>query len=264
VVWHLHSPFGDRGIAGQAKEALKLRLLGRRARVAAVSEAILSEVLESGFPSGRACYIPNGIDLSRATSRHAGRDEVRRELAIPPGAQVALAFGWDPLRKGVDLALEAFASLATSDPGLILVVVGTDELQALLADRFAHGFPGWLRSLRPREHVGDLYAAADLFLSASRVEGFPYALGEALANGLPVVVSDIPGCEWAREIEGTPFFPSGNAVALSEAIRDVALWTPQRRAAFGSAGSALAEERLSLHAWAARVARLYERSLAEG
>jgi hypothetical protein len=44
----------------------------------------------------------------------------------------------------------------------------------------------------------------------------------------------------------------------------VALWTPQRRTAFGSAGRALAEERLSLHAWAARVARLYERSLAEG
>jgi glycosyltransferase involved in cell wall biosynthesis len=265
VVWHLHSPFGNRGIAGRAKDALKLRVLGRRARVAAVSEAILSEVIDSGFPSRRASYIPNGIDLARATTRSAERDEVRRELAVPQGAQMVLAFGWDPLRKGVDLALQAFASLAArGDPGLVLVLVGTDELAALLAERFGSAFPSWLRFLRPREHVGDLYAAADVFLSASRVEGFPYALGEALANGLPVVVSDIPGCEWARDIEGTPFFPSGDAAALGEAIRDVVRWTPQRRAVFGRAGRALAEARLSLAAWATRVAELYERILAEG
>jgi glycosyltransferase involved in cell wall biosynthesis len=265
VVWHLHSPIGNRSIASQAKEAFKLRLLGRRARVAAVSEAILSEVIGWGFPSNRASYIPNGIDLARATARSAGRDALRRELAIPPGGQVVLAFGWDPLRKGVDVALDAFASLATrGDVEVVLVVVGTDDLQTLLEKRFAGGFPSWLRFLRPREHVGDLYAATDVFLSASRVEGFPYALGEALANGLPVVISDIPGCEWAREIEGTRFFPSGDGTALAEAVLDVARWTPERRAVFGRAGRALAEARLSLGAWAARVAGLYERAVAEG
>jgi glycosyltransferase involved in cell wall biosynthesis len=265
VVWHLHSPLGNRSVAGHAKEALKLRLLGRRARVAAVSEAILSEVVDSGFPADRASYIPNGIDLTRATTRCTGRDEVRRELAIPAAAQTVLAFGWDPLRKGMDLALDAFVSIAArGGVELVLVVVGTDELETLLRKRFGGALPSWLRFLRPREHVGDLYAAADVFLSASRVEGFPYALGEALANGLPVVVSDIPGCEWARDIDGTRFFPSGAAAALEEAIRDVAGWTPDRRAAFGRAGRALAKDRLSLEAWAGRVARLYERTLAEG
>jgi hypothetical protein len=207
---------------------------------------------------------PERIDLDHATRTHAGRDATRRELAISQGAQMVLAFGWEPLRKGIDLALEAFASLSTRGDGeIVLVVVGTDLLEAFLRERFGAAFPGWLRFLRPREHVADLYAAADAFLSASRAEGFPYELGEALANGVPTVLTDIPGCEWAREIEGTRFFPSGDATALTDAIADVVRWTPERRAVFGRKGRALAAARLSLRAWAARVAGLYQHALAE-
>src|SRR3954462_1789478 len=244
VVWHLHSPLPEvRRFGARAKDAMKHRVLGRRARVAAVSEAILREVVESGFPSARASYIPNGIDLARATTLHAGRTAVRRELGISDDAQMVLAFGWDPLRKGVDLALDAFASLAAGgDRRLVLTIVGPEGLEALFQGRFAGALPVWLRVLEPREHVADLYAAADIFLSASRAEGFPYALGEALAkgppppvrdkpglgeapaNGSPVAVSDIPGGEWLRDSEGTRYFPPGDGAALAAAIADVADW----------------------------------------
>ena len=266
VVWHLHSPFPPaRRIGARVKDAVKALVLGPRAHVAAVSEAILREVIDSGFPSRRASYIPNGVDLVHATAARAGRVETRRDLGVPQDTQMLLAFGWEPLRKGIDLALDAFAALAArGERKIVLVVVGTDELQAFLGARFGRTVPSWLRFLHPREDVADLYSAADAFLSASRLEGFPYALGEALANGLPVVVSDIPGCEWAREIAGTRYFRSGDAAELAEAIGEVVRWTPRRRVVFGGAGRALAETRLSLGTWAARVTSLYQHALADG
>jgi glycosyltransferase involved in cell wall biosynthesis len=264
LVWHVHSPFPPRRpVKSMAKELVKLGLLGRRARIAAVSDAIMRDCIGLGFPKARACTIPNAIDLAHATDARAGRDEVRRQLGVPSAAQVALAFGWQPVRKGIDLALDAVASLAGSgaEGGPVLAVVGTDELQAFLAARFGSALPRWVRFLRPQEHVADLYAAADVFLSSSRSEGFPYALGEALANGLPIVVSDIPGCEWARPVDAARFFPRDDAAALADALAGALRLDPAQREAQARSARAFARAHLSLDAWAIRVAELYREAL---
>jgi len=223
----------------------------------------MQEMIGCGFPARRACYIPNGVDLDHATTPRDGREAVRRELGVRDGATLALLFGWDPLRKGVDVALDAVAALARGEVEVVLALVGTEPMDALVRERLGGAVPPWLRVVRPRQHVADLYAAADVFISASRAEGYPYALGEALANGLPVVVSDIPGCEWAREIPGPRFFPSGDAIALAAALAEVARWPAERRARHAQEARSLAYGRLSLASWAERVAALYRRALDE-
>jgi glycosyltransferase involved in cell wall biosynthesis len=262
VVWHMHSPSPpDRRLKTLAKEALKARVLGRRAHAIAVSEAILGEAIRNGFPAARAEYIPNGVDVAHATATHLGRDEQRRRLGIAPAERLTIAFGWEPLRKGVDVVLDAAEERARRGDGGACLLVGGGELDAFLAARYRGALPRWLRTLPPQEHVGDLYAAADVFASASRAEGFPYALGEALANGLPVVVSDIPGVEWAHELAGARFFPSGDGTALAARLAEVDAWSPEERARRSAASRRFAERELSVATWAERVARLYHAAL---
>ncbi|HTP26777.1 MAG TPA: glycosyltransferase family 4 protein [Anaeromyxobacteraceae bacterium] len=263
VVWHAHSPMPKNlSVNSVAKEAIKMRVLGRSVHLAAVSPAILDEAIGNGFPVSRAHHIPNAVDVQRATAREIGRNETRRRLAIPPGAPTVLTFGWDPLRKGIDVALDAIASLWAGESGPFLLVIGGHELHAFLHARWRGTTPTWVRVLPLREHVGDLYAAADVFVSASRAEGFPYALGEAVANGMPILASHIPGCEWVREIEGARFVPPGDAVSLARALREAIRLSPERRAHIRRAQRAYAAEHLSLSAWAQRVAGVYRESLA--
>jgi glycosyltransferase involved in cell wall biosynthesis len=261
VVWHLHSPFPPRTLGWAAKNAVKLRLLGRAARVATVSDAILRQVLEAGFPPERAFSIPNGVDLAHACRPSLGREAMRRELELPEHAAVALLFGWEPLRKGVDVAIEAVGALAAAGRELVLLLVGTDALEEFVRARLGWPLPRWVRLVRPQECVADLYAAADLFLSASRAEGLPYAVGEALANGLPILASDIAGLEWARQLDGVLFFPSGDAAALARAIASAVDWPPARREAWRPVARAVAGSRLSLEGWAQGVAAIYRAAL---
>jgi glycosyltransferase involved in cell wall biosynthesis len=112
----------------------------------------------------------------------------------------------------------------------------------------------------PHETVEALMHASDLYVSASRREGSGYALIEALACGLPPVVSDIPsfraltgrgkvGALWAR----------GNASALAAALEDAAA---RPRVAARTATRAWFERELSFEAVGRKLGEAYAELLA--
>lgn len=136
----------------------------------------------------RAHVIPNPVrDMARfATPR------------VPPPAPVIVAVGRLVPAKGYDVLLKAFAEIAGEFPQAQLVIVGEGPeraaLQALaaalgIADRVA--LPGW--SPEP----GAVLASATMFALSSHYEGFPNALVEAMACGLPVISA---ACRGALEI----------------------------------------------------------------
>ena len=146
---------------------------------------------------------------------------------------------WEPLY-GVDVVVKAFCQAAAREPRLRLMLLGggsqAGHLRQLLAQ---HG-------LLERVHFGgqvsgdDLpayYRAADLYVSASHSDGSSVSLMEALASGLPVLVSDIPGNrEWIGPGEGAGWlFPDGDFTALGagmlRAAADESGLPEQRRAA---------------------------------
>jgi hypothetical protein len=85
-------------------------------------------------------------------------------------------------------------------------------------------------------------------LSASRTEGFSYALGEAIYSGLITVVSDILPNAWSREFKARFEFETENAESLSIALKNALEYNPIHEEI--TFNQKLFEQRYSLDAWA--------------
>ncbi len=166
------------------------RLLYRRAdRVVCQTPAMAADVCEVfAIPEAKLVVLPNPVDIKGIRARLAleqaqapdamGRDEGPRLLAVGRLSE----------EKGFDLLLEALAQVRQSFPAATLVIAGAGpEEGALTAQSSALGLQG---AIRFAGHVADTttcFAAASLFVLASRYEGLPNALLEAAAAGLPIV-----------------------------------------------------------------------------
>jgi glycosyltransferase involved in cell wall biosynthesis len=153
-----------------------------RADAVVVQTAGVADWARRHLPSARTVVIPNFV-CPRPGSRYP---------TGPDGAQERRLVGMGRLtpQKGFDLLIAAFARVAPAHPEWRLVIAGDGQersrLEALVSElgldtRVA--LPGVLNA---NEHL----ASADMFVLSSRFEGFPNALMEAMAAGLPVVSFD--------------------------------------------------------------------------
>jgi glycosyltransferase involved in cell wall biosynthesis len=112
--------------------------------------------------------------------------------------------------------------------------------------------------LIPRDEVYRRLAEADLFVSASRGEGLPLAVLQAMACRCPAVLSDIPA---HREIAGdtdlVPLVPVGDVQTLAEQIHRFRHMSPGERAAVGEQCRKLVESRFNLHLMHQRYSEVY-------
>ena len=187
---------------------------------------------------GRVHFIPGmGVELSLfSPADDAARRAAREALGLPPDAFAAVcAAEFSPRKNQADL----IRALALLPPDVFLLLPGDGELRThcrALADRLGVGgrviLPGYLPDVRKA------LAAADICISASRSEGLPFAVMEAMACGLPCVLSDVKGHrDLLEDAEAGELYPYGDAEALAEAVR-VLRDDPARRAAMGTAGQA--------------------------
>jgi glycosyltransferase involved in cell wall biosynthesis len=160
--------------------------------------------------------------------------------------------------------LEAIDALGRGGANAVLVLVGTEELRRFVAEWPAEGFRSSIRVLPPTESIADLYSAADIFISASRSEGWPYSVAEALANGVPVASTRIPGVSWAADAPGVTFFRPGDSRGLVQAIRYIASLPAADRSALAGRSRAFIRERHSVQEWARRIVRLFEETTGQG
>jgi glycosyltransferase involved in cell wall biosynthesis len=137
------------------------------------------------------------------------------------GRRRLLAVGRLVHQKGFDILIEVFAQLATQFPDWELVIIGRGEDGAALQSRIdSHSLAGRVFLAGDVGNMGDWYEAADVFVLSSRFEGFPNALGEAMAYGLPVVSFDCdtgPRDLIENEVNGL-LVPDGDAAALGRAL----------------------------------------------
>ena len=173
-----------------------LRFTLRRAdRVVAVSGALKEAIAALGIPAERISVIPNGVDAQKF--RPVPQADARQALGLPADRPVVLSVGGMNPVKGFDLLLRAFRLTLDGQirrPYLVIVGDGA-ERTALEAQASALDLRGDVRFAGSVPHLElyQWYSAADVFCLASRREGWPNVVLEALACGVPVVSTEVGG-----------------------------------------------------------------------
>jgi glycosyltransferase involved in cell wall biosynthesis len=148
-----------------------------------------------GYDPGRTRVIPNGFDIDKFTPRSADRADMRAKHGISDDTLVVgLVARFHPM-KGHAIFLRAGAYLRQDGRDVCLVMVGrnTGSENASLASAIREtGMVGHVLSLGERSDMSSVNSMFDVVCSASSWgEGFPNAIGEAMACGIPCVVTDI-------------------------------------------------------------------------
>ena len=147
----------------------------------------------------RMCIVPNGADLDRI-------DRLVQAKPVNQSDEFTIASVGLIKIKNPFTVFEAFQQ--SSDEASRLVFMGEGNLRPLLTEEVQKaGLQNQVRTtgMIPRDSVFEYFAKADVFVSASWGEGLPVAVLEAMAAGLPVILSDIPP---HREVaEGVDFIP---------------------------------------------------------
>ncbi|HUR62104.1 MAG TPA: glycosyltransferase [Candidatus Thermoplasmatota archaeon] len=212
------SPLRRLAVAAQTRH-LGPRILRRAAAVIALSHAVVDASPLLAPVLAKVHVIPNGIDPVPLQPGR-GREALRRELGIPPGAPVALFVGALNPIKGVDVLLAAWAEVARSLPDAHLLVLGDGPYRhEYEAQATALGLAGRVRFAGfVHKGKGDHYAASDILVLPSRSETFPLVVLEAGACGLPVVASDLPQLRAMVGPDNGILVPPGDAAALAQAL----------------------------------------------
>ena len=220
--------------------------------VIANSEGVKADILRH-YPHTRARIevIYNGVDLQRF---HPGlkdefRQPLRAKLGIAPDAAVLLFVGSGFERKGLSTALRALARLAE---GTHLVIVGKDRQQRrYLALAESLGLAGRVHFAGPQVDARPYYGMADGFVFPSLYDPFPNAVLEAMACGLPVIVSNTCG---SADFMPDEALDALDVAAWAEAV--VAVLETDRHAVMTKKSRSIAET-LSIASMAEKMATLY-------
>lgn len=248
VVLRLTSAGADDPVALRARGRLAAWVARDADALVAPSPALRELALRAGIEAGRVRRIDNGVDLDRfRPASPVERAAARAALGLPADSLLALCVGHFAPEKGQRELLAAWAR-GVGRKG-VLAFVGAEsssnpEVDAGYAasvrdDALALGLGDRVTFLGHREDVAAVYRAADLFAFASRREGRPNVVLEAMASGLPCVVHRLPGITDDLVEDGVSGHlvevgdGDGLAAGLAEAVSD-----PARRAAWGAAARA--------------------------
>ncbi len=168
------------------------------------SSANRDELVRAGVKT-RIEAIPNGVNLGKfyPTADENEKMELRRKLSCNQAGKIVLSVGAVHPRKGTDLLLEAWQTIARKIPDAHLYLIGMrHDMNNPSLHAFRHsietlvassGAPDRIHFLGYVPNVPEYLRAADLLLFPSRKEGMPNAIIEAMASGTPVVTCPFIG-----------------------------------------------------------------------
>lgn len=178
-------------------------------------------------PAERIALVPNAVDVWQW--RPGDRQHARGALGIRLNARVVVWHGRVEIHyKGLDVLLNAWQQVyaARPDAGFLLLLVGSGQDRKVLRRDLALLPPDAVRWEDHWVHdpavIQQYLAAADVAVLSSRHEGFPVAVIEAMACGLPVVATDVSGVAEALGDQPAGFIvPSEDPKALADALQRI-------------------------------------------
>jgi L-malate glycosyltransferase len=186
-------------------------------------DCVGQKAAQFGFPLDSYMKFPWGVDLEHFTPHNSlGLRQIlgwQDKIVLLSNRSLEKLYG-------VEVVLKAFIKARESNPDLRLMLYGRGSQEQSLRQLTQQN------DLQEDVHFGgfaeydqlpEIYRSADLYLSASHSDGSSVSLMEALACGLPVIVSDIPGNrEWVREGEEGWLFKDGNVKELTQKMLQAA------------------------------------------
>ena len=261
-------------LASLERQRLATRLVIRAgARLSSDADAIVNNSRTSaaqhaalGFDPRGTEIIPNGFDTRHFRPDPEARAALRARLGIARDVLVAgLVARFDPVKRH-DLFLDAVARARRDGLDVHAVVAGpgaTPENRALAALVARAGLGGTAHLLGTCDDVARVLASLDVLVSASGwAEGFPNVVGEAMACGVPCIVTDTGDCAAVVGDAGV-VVPPGDASALAAALAAMLRRTPAERAALGERARAHVASAYGLERCTERYAALYSRLVRE-
>jgi glycosyltransferase involved in cell wall biosynthesis len=195
----------------------------------------------AGLDARRTLQISNGVDLGRFVHpTPEARAALRRRLLgdVDDGLVVCCTVARLSAQKGLDVLIDSVAILRRrgTTPRARFFIVGDGELREQLEAQIARldvGDEVHMVGARPPDEVPDWLACADVFVLPSHYEGMSLAVLEAMATGLPVVVSRVSGtAELVPDAEHGSVVEPGDAEGLADAVTAL-LGGPERRRRMG-------------------------------
>jgi glycosyltransferase involved in cell wall biosynthesis len=245
---------------------LELRWLNKWARrVMILNPGIAAEAAAAGLDPQRLLWMPNPIDTDEFVPCSQGvRQELRERFRIPNRAAVVIYVGRLAPEKELSSLLGAFAAVVKRVPEALLIPIGDGPCRRELEAQAAQlGLAEHVRfaGQQPVSDICHWLQACDLFALVSSNEGFPCSLSEAMAAGLPSVVTDIPGNAQLIDngVHGL-VVPVGDEARIAEAISGL-LADAESRARMGAAARRRVIDNYSTDKLVGRYEALFEEVL---
>lgn len=218
--------------------------------------------IEMGYDAKKTVVIPNGFDLTKFQPDPLARIAIRQELHIPADAPlIGLTARFHP-KKDHRTFVEAAGLLHRVNPEVYFVLCGhgiseeNQELRGWIEDA---GISRNCRLLGVREDMAKLTAALDIASSTSSYgEGFPIVLGEAMACGVPCVVTNVGDSPHLVGATGVVVAPN-NPVELFKAWQYFLQLDPQTKLRLAREARCRIADNFSLPVIVGRYERVYER-----
>lgn len=151
-------------------------------------------VEKQNFNPEKISVVYNPVDINKFSRDNEKRNAFRKNLGISEKEILFSGMGVFVRRKGFDILIRAFAKLYEHNKNIRLALIGGDGENGMRENYIKLADELGIKIIMPEKFVNDSkewLAASDVFVMPSREEGFSFALLEALASELPVIVSDI-------------------------------------------------------------------------
>ena len=203
-----------------------IRALQAAVRVFSVSSSLKRYAVSLGVDAAKIQVVGNGVDTKKFYPLL--QTEARNDLKLPGDVPLLISVGALVERKGFHRVIACLPRLREKYPGLQYLIVGgagpegdmSRQLRQQVRDLNLEGCVSFLGKM-PAERLKIPLSAADVFVLATRNEGWANVFLEAMACGLPVVTTDVGG---NVEVVNNPglgtIVPFGNEELLCQAIAD--------------------------------------------
>ena len=191
--------------------------------IIANSHAGREYALSNGFPFEKVVVVPNGIDTDKFKPCREDGEHLRKEWGVSPkGKLVGLVARLDPMKDHTTF-IKAAGMLAARCEGVRFVCVGDGPVEyKQQLEELSHnaGLMERLVWAGERQDMSAVYNAFDVAVLSSCTEGFPNVVGEAMACGVPCVVTHVGDTAWIVGDTGV-VVPPQNPGALADGLVEI-------------------------------------------